>query len=121
MELQEALIIFDALSQETRLLAFRLLVQAGESGLPAGALSEDLGIPHNTLSFHLTHLSNAGMVRFRKQGRSIIYSANFETMNQMITFLVKDCCSGEFATIAEDRKKGCSVITLSNCCDGSNN
>jgi ArsR family transcriptional regulator len=119
MELQEALIVFDALSQETRLQAFRLLVQAGEAGLPAGELSRGLGIPHNTLSFHLSHLSNAGVVNSRKEGRSVIYSANFETMNGLIGFLVKDCCRGEFATIDEDQQNGCSVITLNNCCESS--
>jgi ArsR family transcriptional regulator len=119
MELQQALIVFDALSQETRLQAFRLLVQAGEAGMPAGELSRELGIPHNTLSFHLSHLSNAGVVNSRKEGRSVIYSANFETMNGLIAFLVKDCCRGEFATINEDQRKGRSVITLTNCCESS--
>lgn len=119
MELQEALIVFDALSQETRLQAFRLLVRAGEAGMPAGALSRELGIAHNTLSFHLSHLSNAGVVSSRKQGRSVIYSANFGTMNGLISFLVKDCCSGDFATIDEDETTGDSIIKLSTCCDRS--
>lgn len=119
MDIQEALIVFDALSQETRLQAFRLLVQAGATGLAAGELSRGLGIPHNTLSFHLNHLSNADVVNSRKEGRSVIYSANFETMNGLIGFLVKDCCRGEFATIDEDQQKGCSVITLNNCCESS--
>ena len=117
MNIQEALIIFDALSQETRLSAFRLLVKAGPEGLPAGRLSEGLGTPHNTMSFHLTHLVNAGIIQVRKQGRSMIYSANFEVMNGLVGFLVKDCCSVEFASIREDKKKGCSVIELSNCCE----
>jgi ArsR family transcriptional regulator len=120
MELQEALIVFDALSQETRLHAFRLLVRAGTAGMPAGALSRELGIPHNTLSFHLSHLSNAGVVSSRKEGRSVIYSANFETMNGLISFMVKDCCSGDFASITEDEKTGNSIIELSTCCDSGN-
>ena len=65
MDIQEAIIMFDALSQETRLRVFRLLVQAGPDGLAAGVLSEALGTPHNTLSFHLTHLSNAGIISSR--------------------------------------------------------
>ena len=108
--------MFDALSQETRLGAFRLLVEAGPDGLPAGALSEKLGAPHNTMSFHLSHLSNAGIVTSRREGRSVIYSANFEAMHDLIAFMIRDCCSVEFASIREDRKTGCSVIELARCC-----
>ena len=116
MKTQEALIMFDALSQETRLKAFRLLVKAGPSGLAAGSLSEALGIPHNTMSFHLSHLSNAGIISSRKEGRSVIYSANFDITRDLIGFMVEDCCSTEFASIREDSKAGCSIIELSNCC-----
>lgn len=108
--------MFDALSQETRLSAFRLLVKAGEEGVPAGALSDELGTPHNTMSFHLNHLSNAGIITSRREGRSVIYSANFELVHDLIGFMVKDCCSGDFANIREDKKKGCSIIELTNCC-----
>ena len=117
MDIQEAIIVFDALSQETRLKAFRLLVQAGQSGLAAGVLSEQLGTPHNTMSFHLGHLSNAGIITSRKEGRSVIYSANFDATRNLIGFIVKDCCSVDFASIREDRKTGCSIIELANCCD----
>ena len=116
MKTQEALIMFDALSQETRLKAFRLLVKAGPSGLPAGSLSESLGTPHNTMSFHLSHLSNAGIISSRKEGRSVIYSANFDATRDLISFMVEDCCNSEFANIREDSKAGCSIIELSNCC-----
>lgn len=109
--------MFSALSQETRLGAFQLLVQAGPTGLPAGALSKALGIPHNTMSFHLAHLSNAGIVSSRKESRSVIYSANFDVMNDLIGFMIKDCCSAEFASIREDEKNGCSVIELMNYCE----
>jgi DNA-binding transcriptional ArsR family regulator len=117
MDIQEAIIMFDALSQETRLRAFRLLVQAGPNGLAAGALSEELGTPHNTLSFHLNHLSNAGIISSRKVGRSVIYSANYDVTRDLIAFMVKDCCSVEFASIREDSKTGCSIIELANCCE----
>lgn len=118
MDIQNAIIIFDALSQETRLSAFRLLVQAGNEGLAAGTLSETLGTPHNTMSFHLSHLANAGIVASRKKGRSVIYSANFEVIRDLIGFIVKDCCSVEFASIREDKRKGCSIIELmDNCCN----
>ncbi|MAT92785.1 MAG: transcriptional regulator [Halioglobus sp.] len=121
MDIKTATTLFDALSQETRLRAFRLLVEAGRQGMPAGALSDHLGIPHNSLSFHLNHLSNAGIVTSRRAGRSIIYSANYEVVQGLISFMVKDCCSGEFATIHEDRHKGCSIIELANCCDTAAN
>lgn len=114
MDIQEAIIIFDALSQETRLGAFRLLVEAGQEGLPAGTLSANLGTPHNTLSFHLNHLSNSGIVASRREGRSIIYSANFDAVRELIGFMVKDCCSVEFASIHEDKLNDCSVIQLAN-------
>ena len=116
MDIQEVIIMFDALSQETRPSVFRLLVKAGMEGLPAGMLSEELGTPHNTMSFHLNHLSNAGIVSSRKEGRSVIYSANFEVVRDLIGFIVKDCCSVEFASIREDKKKGCSIIELAKCC-----
>lgn len=112
MDIQEAIIIFDALSQETRLSAFRLLVEAGPAGLPAGAMSRKLGIPHNTLSFHLNHLSNAGIVTSSREGRSIIYAANFDAMRGLIGFMVKDCCNVEFASMHEDKENNCSVIHL---------
>lgn len=116
MDIQEALIVFDALSQETRLRAFRLLVEAGPVGLAAGAISQRLDTPHNTMSFHLNHLVNAGIVSSRKQGRSVIYSADFEGMRELMGFMVKDCCNGEMASIREDAKTGCAVIELSACC-----
>lgn len=116
MDTQEAVIAFDALSQETRLNVFRLLVEHGTGGAPAGTLSEKLGVPANTLSFHLSHMSNAGLVKSRREGRSIIYTANFEFFTGLIRFMVEDCCSVEFASIRNDKKKGCSVIELSNCC-----
>ena len=116
MDIQRALIVFDALSQETRLGVFRLLVKAGPEGLPAGTLSDQLGTPHNTMSFHLGHLANAGIVSSRKNGRSVIYSANFAAMHELIAYLVKDCCSGEFANIREDKESGSRVIELAACC-----
>ncbi len=116
MDIQKAIIAFDALSQETRLKAFRFLVQKGREGAAAGVLSEALGIPHNTLSFHLSHMSNAGLVTSRREGRSVIYSASFAFFSGLIRFMVEDCCSVEFASIRDDAKKGCSIIELSNCC-----
>ncbi len=117
MDIRDAIPLFDALSQETRLRAFRFLVQAGQHGLPAGELSAKLGTPHNTLSFHLSHLSNAGIVESRREGRSIIYSANYDVMHALINFMVKDCCSDEFASIHREQGSGSSIIELADCCD----
>ena len=116
MDINDAIAKFDALSQETRLRAFRLLVKAGPGGMPAGSLSSELGIPHNTLSFHLGHLVRAGLVASRKVGRSVIYSARFEAMNALIGYMVKDCCSREFASFQADETTGNAVIRLSSCC-----
>ena len=116
MDIKEAVIAFDALSQETRLKVFRLLAEHGTEGAPAGTLSERLGVPANTLSFHLSHMSNAGLVISRRKGRSIIYSANFAFFTGLIRYMVKDCCSVEFASLRDDKKRGCSVIELSHCC-----
>lgn len=119
MEINEALAAFDALSQETRLRVFRLLVEHGRDGAPAGALRETLDIPHNTLSFHLSQMSHAGLVVSRREGRSIIYMANFEFFTDLIRYMVKDCCRMEFASIREDKKRGCSVIEMPTCCTPS--
>lgn len=118
MDIEQAIALFDALSQETRLKAFRLLVRAGPNGLAAGAISEELGIPHNTMSFHLHHLTHAGIVSSRKSGRSVIYAANFEMVRDLIGFMVRDCCSTSFASIREDRRNGCSIIELTDICGG---
>lgn len=116
MDISNAIVLFDALSQETRLRAFRLLVEAGHDGLAAGALSDSLATPHNTLSFHLNHLVNAGIVSSRKAGRSVIYSANFGLVHDLIGYLVEDCCRAEFAKVRHGRHSGWSVIELAHCC-----
>lgn len=116
MDIKQALEAFDSLSQDTRLRVFRMLVEYGEPGVPAGALSEALHIPHNTLSFHLSHMNHAGLVMSRRKGKSIIYSANFEFFSGLIRFMVEDCCRIEFASIRDDKKRKCSIIELSHCC-----
>ena len=116
MDIQDAVVAFGALSQETRLRVFRLLVEYGQDGTAAGTLSETLGIPHNTLSFHLSQMSHAGLVLSQRKGRSIIYRANFGFFTDLIRYMVKDCCRMEFATIREDTKRGCSVIEMPSCC-----
>jgi DNA-binding transcriptional ArsR family regulator len=83
-----------ALAQDTRLAAFRLLVQEGPEGLPAGRIAEQLGISPPTLSFHLGELAAAGLVQSRRDGRSIIYAANYAAMNDLIAYLTENCCHG---------------------------
>lgn len=83
-----------ALAQEHRLAVFRLLVQAGAAGLPAGALASRLGVPPSSLSFHLAQLANAGLVAQRRESRSIIYTANYAAMNGLMAFLTENCCGG---------------------------
>jgi DNA-binding transcriptional ArsR family regulator len=83
-----------ALAQDSRLEVFRLLVQAGPQGLPAGEIAEQLGIPPSTLSFHVKALSQAGLVESRQEGRFIFYSADFAAMNRLLAFLGENCCGG---------------------------
>jgi DNA-binding transcriptional ArsR family regulator len=82
-----------ALAQEHRLAAFRLLVQAGGDGLPAGAIAEKLGW-FSSMSFHLAALANAGLVTQRRQSRLVIYSANYPAMNGLMAYLTENCCAG---------------------------
>jgi len=83
-----------ALAQETRLDIFRLLVQKGPEGLPAGEIGTRLGQPSPTLSFHLSRLRFASLVSSRRESRSIIYSANFKAMNDLLAYLTENCCGG---------------------------
>jgi ArsR family transcriptional regulator len=83
-----------SLAQDHRLALFRLLVQAGPDGMAAGALAEALGIPNSSLSFHLAHLNRAGLIEQRRQGRSLIYTANYDAMHALVGFLTENCCGG---------------------------
>ena len=94
MEKQAAIAALAALAQETRLDVFRLLVRAGNDGLAAGAIAEELELPAATLSFHLEELKNAGVVHYRREGRSLIYAPDFPTMSALVGFLTENCCEG---------------------------
>src|SRR4030088_3518787 len=83
-----------ALAQDSRLDVFRLLVQAGPEGMPAGAVATALDLAPNTLTFHFDRLRVAGLVTVRRDGRSMIYAAQFETMNALLGFLTENCCAG---------------------------
>lgn len=83
-----------ALAQEHRLALFRLLVRAGDKGMPAGAIAESLGIPNSSLSFHLAQLRNAGLIEQERQQRSLIYRADYGAMNALVGYLLENCCAG---------------------------
>lgn len=83
-----------ALAQEHRLALFRLLVQAGDKGMPAGAIAEKLGVPNSSLSFHLAQLRKAGLILQERQHRSLIYRANYGAMNALLDYLTENCCAG---------------------------
>ncbi len=95
MELKTAVTALAALAQETRLTAFRLLIRHGSAGLPAGDIARALQTPHNTMSSHLSILSNAGLISSQRSGRSIIYKADLEGIRKLVSFLVEDCCQGQ--------------------------
>ncbi len=94
MKASAALAALSALAQDHRLALFRLLVQAGDAGVSAGTLAGMLAVPNSSLSFHLAHLNRAGLIRQRREGRSLIYSANYSTMNALLSYLMENCCAG---------------------------
>ncbi|WP_063688552.1 ArsR/SmtB family transcription factor [Bradyrhizobium stylosanthis] len=94
MEKMDAVAALAALAQDNRLDVFRLLVQAGPDGMAAGAIAEALDLAPNTLTFHFDRLRMAGLATVRREGRSMIYAARFETMNALVGFLTENCCGG---------------------------
>jgi DNA-binding transcriptional ArsR family regulator len=113
MDLLAAVEAMNALGQETRMRAFRLLVEAGKEGVPAGEIARRLDVPHNTMSTHLGQLTRAGLIRSRRESRSIIYMADLAGTRALLAFLVQDCCRG--------RPEACAplldaVLPLSACC-----
>jgi ArsR family transcriptional regulator len=94
MDTASALAALGALAQESRLAVFRLLVQTGPDGMAASKIAEQLQIPTSSLSFHLKELTHAGLIVPRQDGRFVIYSANFTTMNGLVGFLTESCCGG---------------------------
>ena len=110
MDIKHAVNAFTALSQETRLKVFKILIEYGSHGTAAGTISDRLGIPHNTLSFHLSHLTQAGLISARKDGRSMIYAANVSSIEELIGYLRENCCINE-----EGVPSSCKT-TQSECC-----
>lgn len=109
MDERQALIVFSALSQETRLRILRMLVVAGPDGLAAGVIAERVEVSASNVSFHLKELERAGLVNARRDARSIIYSAEYDALSSLIRFLMEDCCSG--------RPEICApVLSAASCC-----
>lgn len=93
METKSAVNTLAALAQESRLEIFRLLVRRGVAGMAAGDLSAHFGMPPATMSFHLKELSSAGLIVSRRESRSIIYSADYDKMQELLSFLMENCCA----------------------------
>jgi ArsR family transcriptional regulator, arsenate/arsenite/antimonite-responsive transcriptional repressor len=100
MEKSNAVVALAALAQDNRLDVYRLLVRAGPEGLPAGEIATALSLAPNSLTFHFDRLRMAGLVTVRRNGRSMIYAARFETMNALLGYLTKNCCKGTPDTCA---------------------
>lgn len=108
MQAPQAVSALSALAQEHRLAAFRLLVQAGRDGLPAGALAERLGMPASSLSFHLAGLRGAGLVSQERRGRSLIYRADYARMDALLAYLTENCCAGDACAGDASAERNCA-------------
>ncbi len=95
MDSNKAVDALSALAQETRLAIYRLLVEEGPAGLSAGMIGDKLGVIPSSLSFHLAHLTRAGLVTQRRASRNLIYAADFAAMNELMGYLMANCCGGE--------------------------
>lgn len=113
MELEFAIRRLSALAQDSRLAVFRRLVRAGPDGLAAGEIARELGITPNTLSAQLAILANAALVTSRRDGRSIIYAADYDGMSQLLVYLMEDCCQGR----PEVCRPLAEVAAKAACCD----
>lgn len=111
MNERQALTAFAALAQETRLRIVRLLVKAGQDGMAAGAIAEDVDVSPSNVSFHLKDLEHAGMISSRREARSIIYTADHAALTALIQFLMKDCCGGRPEICAPAFEKACCPPT----------
>ena len=107
MEKSNAVAALAALAQDSRLDVFRLLVEAGPNGMPAGEIADALDLAPNTLTFHFDRLRAAGLVTVRREGRSMIYAARFETMNALLGYLTENCCQGTACAVDEAAACGC--------------
>lgn len=92
MKIKDVVAALEAIAQESRLGIYRLLVQAGPDGLPAGRIAERMKLPAPTLSFHISQLKRCGLVTCERHGTSLVYSANFDAMNEIVGYLTENCC-----------------------------
>ena len=106
MDEQDVIKALSALAQPVRLQVFRALVVTGASGLTPGTIAEALGMPQNTLSFHLKELANAGLVTQERSSRNIVYRAAYDRMNAVLAYLTENCCAGT-ACAVEPRSAAC--------------
>ena len=109
MDERQALSAFRALSQETRLRVLRILVTAGPEGIAAGSIAEKVEVSASNVSFHLKELERSGLVSQRRDSRSIVYSAGYETLSGLIRFLMEDCCSGRPEICAPAMNPACCI------------
>ena len=109
MEIKDIIGALGALAQETRLSIFRLLVETGPNGMAVGAIAEKLGLANATLSFHLKELAHAGLTIATPNGRSILYAANFTTMNGLVEYLTENCCAGADCAPGNTSVTACDV------------
>ena len=105
MEKDHVVAALAALAQDNRLDVFRLLVKAGPEGLAAGQVAKALGLPPNTLTFHFDRLRQAGLIAVRRESRSMIYTAQFDTMHGLVDFLTENCCAG----VADECSPSCAT------------
>ena len=105
MNSADAISALSGLANEHRLAVYRLLVQTGPEGLPAGEIAEALDLPQSSLSFHLAHLKRAGLVTQRRESRSLIYAADFDGMNALVSYLTDNCCGGRPCAPAANKQK----------------
>lgn len=108
MKAEAAVEALSALAQEHRLALFRLLVQAGKPGLAAGQIAHALGMPNSSLSFHLNQLQRAGLIAQRREGRSLIYSADYRAMDRLVAYLMENCCAGEGCAVPSEPQGECA-------------
>ena len=99
MDSRQVIDALGSLAQEHRLAIFRLLVEAGQDGLAAGKIAEELGVVPSSLSFHLAHLTRAGLLTQERKSRTLIYRADYSSMNKLVAYLLANCCDGDACAV----------------------